>query len=476
MSEKPLDIRVLDTVPKMDMKGVEAELERLLRQFNTKILVLDDDPTGVQTVHSIPVYTGWDLLSMRNLFQEQTSMAFILTNSRGMTEEESVAAHQQIVTHAIKVSEEQQREFIIISRSDSTLRGHYPLETQVIRDVIEAQSSVVIDGEIIIPFFIEGGRYTLNDVHYVKEGNQLTPAGMTEFAKDKTFGYSSSNLRQWCEEKTGGAFDAESVTSISLEDIRSQKIEDIVAQLLRVENFNKVIVNAISYDDIKVFTVALLQALKEGKNFIYRTAAGFTKVIGGVSDRTLLTKNELIDPHNTNGGVVVIGSHVKKTSDQLEALAERGLPIELLEFNQHLVMDAGGLEPEVKRVGAKLEELIANGKTAVVFTRRDRFDLKTDNKEEQLKISITISDAVTSLIERLSVRPNFIIAKGGITSSDIGTKALKVKKATVMGQIKPGIPVWMTGEESKYPHMPYIIFPGNVGERETLAEIVELLL
>ena len=68
----------------------------------------------------------------------------------------------------------------------------------------------------------------------------------------------------------------------------------------------------------------------------------------------------------------------------------------------------------------------------------------------------------------------FIIA-GGITSSDVGTKALAVKKANVLGQIKPGIPVWQTGEESKFPMTPYVIFPGNVGEITTLREAVEVL-
>ena len=76
----------------------------------------------------------------------------------------------------------------------------------------------------------------------------------------------------------------------------------------------------------------------------------------------------------------------------------------------------------------------------------------------------------------LSIRPGFIIAKGGITSSDVGTKALRVRRATVLGQVRPGIPVWLTGPESKFPEMPYIIFPGNVGEITTLREVVELLL
>ena len=81
-----------------------------------------------------------------------------------------------------------------------------------------------------------------------------------------------------------------------------------------------------------------------------------------------------------------------------------------------------------------------------------------------------------SLVGRLSVTPSFVIAKGGITSSDVGTKALAVKKANVLGQIRPGIPVWQTGDDSRFPRIPYVIFPGNVGEDVTLKEAVEILL
>jgi uncharacterized protein YgbK (DUF1537 family) len=102
--------------------------------------------------------------------------------------------------------------------------------------------------------------------------------------------------------------------------------------------------------------------------------------------------------------------------------------------------------------------------------------VENDTKEDAVVRSVKISDGVQSLVGRLKVTPAFVIAKGGITSSDVGTKALKVKRANVMGQIKPGIPVWQTGEESTFPHTPYVIFPGNVGEAETLKEAVEVLM
>ena len=101
--------------------------------------------------------------------------------------------------------------------------------------------------------------------------------------------------------------------------------------------------------------------------------------------------------------------------------------------------------------------------------------MENETKEEALLRSVKISAGVQALVGRLSVTPAFVVAKGGITSSDVGTKALKVKRADVMGQIKPGIPVWRTGAESRFPGTPYVIFPGNVGEVQTLREAVEVL-
>ena len=79
-------------------------------------------------------------------------------------------------------------------------------------------------------------------------------------------------------------------------------------------------------------------------------------------------------------------------------------------------------------------------------------------------------------MEELEIRPRFIVAKGGITSSEVGTKGLRVRRARVMGQILPGVPVWQTGPESRFPGLPYVIFPGNVGDENALRNAVEKLI
>ncbi|MEJ9217364.1 four-carbon acid sugar kinase family protein [Paenibacillus glucanolyticus] len=473
-TKKRMAADVLDHLPRIDETWVRAKLADELDGFDRKIIVLDDDPTGVQTVHGISVYTDWTVNTMIKGFEEEQSMFFILTNSRGLVASDTKAVHRDIALHAEEASQATNKPYVIISRGDSTLRGHYPLETETLKDTVEAQSGISFDGEVIIPFFKAGGRFTVDNVHYVLYGEELIPAGETEFARDRTFGYTKSDLGEWVEEKTNGAYTAANTTYISLQSLRALEIETIVDQLMAVEHFNKVVVNAADDVDVEVFTIALIQAIKKGKHFMFRSAASFTKVIGGVSDKPLLTKEELIQESSTSGGLILVGSHVQKTTEQLEQLKTVD-SITFIEFDVHLVTDAAAFQSETDRVIALAESAIASGKTVTIYTRRERLDLGEGKQEEELKQSIKISDAVTSIVERLQARPRYIIAKGGITSSDIGTKGLRVKRATVAGQIKPGVPVWITGDESLFPGMPYIIFPGNVGTRDTLKETVELL-
>lgn len=474
MAEKTISIDVFEKYNKPDETKLDELLKKEIENNDTKFVVLDDDPTGVQTVHDISVYTDWTVESMKKGFMDDNKVFYILTNSRGMTEAETTKIHHEIIDAVAQAAAETGKNYQFISRSDSTLRGHYPLETELLKEGVE-KSGKTVDGEVLFPFFKEGGRFTIDNTHYVKYGDELVPAAQTEFAKDKTFGYTHSSIPEYVEEKTKGAYKAENVTCIALEDLRALNIDKITEQLTNVKDFNKVCVNAIDYCDVKAFCVALYRAMAAGKSFMFRTAAGFVKVVGGVTDIPLLTRKEMVVKETDNGGIVVVGSHTAKTTAQLEELLklENVVPVE---FKSSLVLDGDeAFYNEVKRCVAEEEKIIASGKTAVCFTERKLLTVENDTKESALIRSVKISDGVQRLVGDLSITPAFVIAKGGITSSDVGTKALKVKCANVMGQIKPGIPVWQTGSESRFPQTPYVIFPGNVGEVTTLREAVEVL-
>jgi uncharacterized protein YgbK (DUF1537 family) len=469
-----ISAEILNSYKKIDEAKADALLTAEIEKNNKKIVVLDDDPTGVQTVHDISVYTGWDHDSILSGFNEKNNLFYIMTNSRGFTAEQTTKAHHEISAMVDQVARETGREYIFISRSDSTLRGHYPLETELLKADYEKYTGKTIDGEILCPFFKEGGRFTIGDVHYVKYGDELVPANETEFAKDKTFGYKAATMPAYVEEKTGGAYKAENVTCISLEDIHNMDIDRIEEQLMAVTDFNKIIVNAVDYVDVKVFCIAMYRAMAKGKVFMFRTAAAIVKVMGGVTDQPLLTRAQMVVNETANGGIIVVGSHTNKTTAQLEEL-KKMTEIKFIELDATLVRDDAAFEAEVQRCLDLEEACIRAGQTVCCYTTRALITADTGDKEDELRLSVKISDAVQSLVGRLTVTPAFVIAKGGITSSDVGTKALAVKKANVLGQIRPGIPVWQTGEDSKFPRTPYVIFPGNVGEATTLREAVEVL-
>jgi len=460
--------------PVFDAAKITSLLSEEISKNGRKIVVLDDDPTGVQTVHDVFVFTDWSVNSIREGFASPAKMFFLLTNSRGLTREQSSNIHREIARNLMQVSKETCIEFLLISRSDSTLRGHYPLETEVLKECLEEDSDRKMDGEIFLPYFREGGRFTVSDIHYVNYDGTLVPAGETEFARDSTFGYSKSNLPEYIDEKTEGRYSADSVTSIQLESLRNMDIDKITRQLLQIADFNKVIVNALEDSDIEVFCIALYRAMALGKTFLFRTAASFVRVFSGISCKPLLTRREMTAHAGKEGGLIIIGSHTERTTEQLEALKTIDA-LEFVEFNSDMVLK-DALNDEADRVCRISEELLSKGKTVVIYTCRTLLRCEGDTPEKALVRSARISDAVQSLVGSLSVCPAFVIAKGGITSSDIGIKALHVRKALVLGQVQPGVPVWKTDGDSKFPDIPYIIFPGNVGNRNSLLEIVNTLL
>lgn len=469
-----MTIDCLNSYPLPDLEAVDKALAAELARDGHKLVVLDDDPTGVQTVHGVSVYTDWSENAVRQGFAESGKVFYILTNSRGMTAQESAAAHREIGAVVAKAAEEANKPYLILSRSDSTLRGHYPLEPQLLRESMEA-AGLHVDGEVLCPFFQEGGRYTIGNVHYVRQGTELTPAAETEFAQDKTFGYTHSSIPDYIEEKTGGAYRADAVTCISLEELRGCDYAGIARKLAAVDGFNKVCVNAIDYCDLKVFATALYRVMAQGKRFMFRTAAGLVKVMGGIPDRPLLKRSDMVVRPTSMGGMVVVGSHTQKTTAQLEELLKLDC-VTPIAFHSELLLEGDGpFYAEVDRCAAQAEQVIRSGRTAVCYSGRTVLSLPGDTKESALLRSLKISDGIQSIVARLGTTPAFVLAKGGITSSDVGIKALRVRRASVLGQIQPGIPVWQTGEESRFPSTPYVIFPGNTGGTDTLRVCVEIL-
>jgi uncharacterized protein YgbK (DUF1537 family) len=453
-----------------DNSGLREEIKRINDSRGRKIIVLDDDPTGVQTVHDIDVLTQWDEALLGEAFDSPESLFYILTNTRGLDAATAERINREIARNVQAVATEKGKSFTFVSRSDSMLRGYYPLETDVLSEEVSRLSGRKYDGHLIVPAFFEAGRVTHGNTHYMIENERLVPVQETEFAKDKVFGYENGELTKWVEEKTEGRIHASECLVISLEQIRSGP-ESVKKALLEAADNVPVIVNALSYADMDVLSLALLQAEEQGKSFIFRTAASFVKSYAGISDQNYLAKERLIaSGQEGHGGIVVVGSYVQKTTRQLEQLLTfPGIVSLIIQVEQ--VLDPNGYKQEVGRVIAEANKHLAEGNNVIVYSSRKL--IAVDNKADNFKISQTISAALVEVVQSLDVIPKFIIAKGGITSSDVATKGLGIRKARVLGQVAAGIPVWLTGDEAKFRGIPYIVFPGNVGGDRTLLETVE---
>lgn len=463
--------RELPCPARVDFSSLSAQVERA-----RPVVVLDDDPTGTQTVHGVYVVTDWSCCTLRGVMAEGPRLFYVLTNSRSYALRRAMEINSEIAHNLAQVSKELGVDFDVISRADSTLRGHYPGETDALRTALEADMGWRFDGEILIPAFFEGGRFTLDDVHLVQDGDGIIPVGSSEYAQDAAFGFESSGLPEWVEEKTNGRVRAQDVVSVSIEDIRVGGTESILRKILPMGPGDVCIVNAVDYADIEAFTAALLDERCLHKRFMYRTAASFVRVRAGMRPLPLLTPEDLAqggkqDRGRVCGGLVVIGSYVRRTTEQFLTLLS--LPhMAQSELNVNRVLSVDTRADEIEGVAARVSEAMVNGLDAVVYTSRD--PVVADGPDRSLEISRSVSDALVSVVERLTCHPRFIIAKGGITSSDIATEGLGVRRAEVAGQAIPGVPVWRLGEESRLPGLHYVVFPGNVGGPSAIADVVQM--
>ncbi|MDH4274879.1 MAG: four-carbon acid sugar kinase family protein, partial [Gammaproteobacteria bacterium] len=195
----------------------------------TKIIVLDDDPTGSQTVHSCLLLTRWDVATLKEALADAAPLFFVLTNTRGMNAQRAAAITREVCVNlksalAGIASEGKKLNPILVSRSDSTLRGHYPVETDVIADELGP-----FDAHFLVPAFFEGGRVTRDGVHYLMVDGKPVPVHETEFARDSVFGYTHSFLPHYVEEKTKGRIPAQAVQRFSLADVRGDSLPCLMA-------------------------------------------------------------------------------------------------------------------------------------------------------------------------------------------------------------------------------------------------------
>ena len=398
---------------------------------NCKLVVLDDDPTGIQTVHGCLLITQWDEDSVRKGFADAEPFFYILTNTRAMTRGDAEQVTHEAMEMVVKVNQDYGYRLIIVSRSDSCLRGHFPLETDVMRQCLVEHGYSVYEKTPFCPAFIEAGRVTIDGVHYMRDGERLIPVSETEFARDNVFAYHTSVLRDYIQEKGANPDDY-------------------------------IIVNAQGYDELRAFAEHLTSdIIPQTSSIVIRSSSSLPKAISGIADIPLLDRTIL---KQAGVGCFIVGSHVKKTTQQLEHLLQQEGTCAIEVDVQRILDDAPLLMSETLDT---IQQVVDMGLTPVVYTSRQEIRLDDANLRQHL--GQQVSDFLVDIVYRLPFTPAYLVGKGGITSHDILTKGLGIKSARVLGQIINSVPCVMAEK------FPYIIFPGNVGNEQSLSEVFNKL-
>ena len=297
--------------------------------------VLDDDPTGSQAVHDVQVVTVLDEEAYGAALGGPAGTCFVLTNTRSLDEPAAVEINQRAARGLIAVAERAGVRLQLISRSDSTLRGHVMAEVAALQAVRRSVAGREFDGVLLVPAFLEAGRVTAGDIHWARLGADLVPVGETEFARDAAFGYRASDLRDFVAEKSGGTIRPGDVASIGLADIRlggPSRVQELLAQ---VRDGRWVVVNATEYSDLDTVACGVLRAEADGRSFLFRTGPSFVRALLGMGPKAPLRGAQIWPPgspaagghgagHGGGHGLVVVGSHVGQTSRQVAALNARG--------------------------------------------------------------------------------------------------------------------------------------------------------
>ena len=448
---------------------VRSRIRELRAASGRMIGVLDDDPTGSQSVHGVQIVTVPDPAEYSAALAGGT--AFVLTNTRSMPEADAVALNTSVAADLFAIAGD--RPIDRVSRSDSTLRGHVLAEIGALEQARRRARGHGHDAVLLAPAYLEAGRVTAGDVHWARVGGRFVPVGETEFARDATFGYADSNLRDFVVAASHGAIEPGRVRSIGLDDIRVGGAQRVAEILDGGSPGDIVVVNALDYADLETAALAALSVEAGGKSFLYRTGPSFVRALDGQEPRGALAESEIWpDRHPGGHGLIVVGSHVGQTTRQVAVLREtRGAAEVELDVPALLAMDEASLSGYVASTADRVAAALSSSDVLLLTSRAL---ITTAGAEANLRIARRVSGAVSSVVRAaLDAGPAWVLAKGGITSHDVAVSGLGIRRAEVAGQLFPGMvslyrPI---SADARAVGRPYVVFAGNVGDERALADV-----
>jgi len=438
-----------------------------------KFVVIDDDPTGSQTVHDCLLLLKWDCLTLVKGFESKSNLFFILANTRSLSENDAKLRIEEICKNlkTVIASQSYREEIIFISRGDSTLRGHNFLEPSALNSCLGP-----FDATFHIPAFIEGKRLTINGSQFIDK----TPINRTIFARDKIFGYQTSNIKNLLFQKSKSQINLDDIQNLLLSDLEILNDEEnniVYKTLKNLKNNKHVIVDVENYSQLKKFSLVIKKLTKQ-KKFLFRTAASF---ISSISEKknTFHNKTFFSNLRIRNKekrflpGLVIVGSYVELSTIQLQNLLEIRTckPIELDVFEFFKIISSENNKKQRNLFKNKfLKEIrfsFEQGKTPVLFTSRKLMSL---DYPEQFNFYNSLAFFIAELVAVLKFEIGYLISKGGITTNVILSNGLKAEYVYLEGQILTGISV-VTCNLQNDEKLPIVTHPGNIGTKDSLVSI-----
>ncbi len=435
--------------------------------------VLDDDPTGSQAVHDVQVVTVLAEDAYAAALASPPATCFVLTNTRSLGETAAVDLNTIAARGLFAVARQRGARIQLVSRSDSTLRGHVLAEVAALQRARRESIGSGYDAVLLAPAFLEAGRRTAGDIHWAHNGDRWVAVGETEYARDPAFDYVASDLRDFVAEKSDGVISRDDVASLSLADIRLGGARRIGELLAEAQDGQWVVVNATEYSDLETVAYGALLAERAGKEFVFRTGPSFVRALTGMEPKAPLRGAELWPGGRRDGhGLIVIGSHVSRTGRQLDRLRARASAAEV-ELDVPAIL-AGA--DEVRAATAR--QVAAALRRSDVMLRTSRVVVRGRSAEGNLAVARTVSAALARTVrEALVAEPAWILAKGGITAHDVAVGGLGIRRAQVAGQLFPGmVSVFRPVDATPLAiGVLYVVFPGNVGDDTALERAVAIL-
>ncbi len=462
-----------------------------------KIVVIDDDPTGSQTVHGCPLLLRWDAETLAAGLAHPSPLLFLLANTRALAPA-AAAGRVREICRALRPALGQALAsgsiggWLVVSRGDSTLRGHFPLEVEVISEELGP-----FDATLLVPAFLQGGRTTVDGVHRL-DGQ---PVHESPFARDGLFAYGTSHLPDWVEEKSGGRIPAATVDRIGWRELDSGG-PALLRHLARLEGNGCVAVDGASERQlaalasaVRTLTVAGSPAVDGAgdgpgagrpRRFLFQSAASLIQALASLPPQPLAPAALAALRRRRGGrplpGLVLVGSHVPLADRQLERLLAApgcgGVELEVAKVQRLLE----GPEPALllasleQAWGRRLAEVLAAGRTPVLFTSRG--EARCRHAGERRALGLALAGVMARLAAALAPVLGYLISKGGITTHTLLADGLHLDHVELQGQLLPGLslvlaatdPSTEPAPDARQGPLPVLTFPGNLGDDGTLRE------